>query len=77
MISIWLIGWGTELSQHNNQSTNNQIPITKYQSTNNQIKMTFTIAQIAALLGGEVQGDNSLTVNQLAKIEEGVACDEL
>ncbi len=34
--------------------------------------MTFTIAQIAALIGGEVQGDNSLTVNQLAKIEEGV-----
>ena len=34
--------------------------------------MTFTIAQIAALLGGEVQGNDSLTVNQLAKIEEGV-----
>jgi UDP-3-O-[3-hydroxymyristoyl] glucosamine N-acyltransferase len=32
--------------------------------------MKFTITQIAALLGGEVQGDGNLTVDKLAKIDE-------
>ena len=32
--------------------------------------MQFTLSQIAQLLGGRVQGDESLTVNTLAKIEE-------
>lgn len=33
--------------------------------------MQFTVKQIAHLLNGEVLGDDSLTVNKLAKIEEG------
>ena len=33
--------------------------------------MQFTIKQIANLLNGEVQGDDSLTVSKLAKIEQG------
>jgi UDP-3-O-[3-hydroxymyristoyl] glucosamine N-acyltransferase len=33
--------------------------------------MQFTIKQIAHLLNGEVQGDDSLTVSKLAKIEQG------
>ncbi len=33
--------------------------------------MEFTVKQIATLLGGEVTGDDSLTVKTLAKIEEG------
>ncbi len=33
--------------------------------------MQFTIKQIANLLNGEVRGDESLTVNKLAKIEQG------
>ncbi|GAB3518895.1 UDP-3-O-(3-hydroxymyristoyl)glucosamine N-acyltransferase [Emticicia fontis] len=33
--------------------------------------MQFTIKQIAHLLNGEVRGDDSLTVNKLAKIEQG------
>ncbi|GAA4404160.1 UDP-3-O-(3-hydroxymyristoyl)glucosamine N-acyltransferase [Nibrella viscosa] len=33
--------------------------------------MEFTVKQIAMLLGGEVDGDDSLVINQLAKIEEG------
>jgi UDP-3-O-[3-hydroxymyristoyl] glucosamine N-acyltransferase len=37
--------------------------------------MQFTIKQIAHLLNGEVRGDDSLTVNKLAKIEQGNAGD--
>ncbi len=33
--------------------------------------MEFTVRQIAALLDGNVQGDDSLSINTLAKIEEG------
>ncbi|MBA4851158.1 UDP-3-O-(3-hydroxymyristoyl)glucosamine N-acyltransferase [Emticicia sp. BO119] len=33
--------------------------------------MQFTIKQIAHLINGEVQGDDSLTVSKLAKIEQG------
>ncbi|MES2519587.1 MAG: UDP-3-O-(3-hydroxymyristoyl)glucosamine N-acyltransferase [Bacteroidota bacterium] len=33
--------------------------------------MEFTVEQIAQMLNGEVKGDKSLKVNQLAKIEEG------
>lgn len=33
--------------------------------------MQFTVKQIAHLLNGEVRGDDSLTVNKLAKIEQG------
>lgn len=33
--------------------------------------MEFTVKQIAMLLGGEVDGDDSLVINQLSKIEEG------
>ncbi len=33
--------------------------------------MEFTVKQIAELLNGEVRGDETLIVNQLAKIEEG------
>ena len=33
--------------------------------------MEFTVEQIAQMLNGEVRGDKSLKVNQLAKIEEG------
>jgi UDP-3-O-[3-hydroxymyristoyl] glucosamine N-acyltransferase len=33
--------------------------------------MEFTAGQIAEMLGGQVQGDASCTVNQLAKLEEG------
>jgi UDP-3-O-[3-hydroxymyristoyl] glucosamine N-acyltransferase len=33
--------------------------------------MEFTVRQIANLLNGEIQGDDSLTINQLSKIEEG------
>jgi UDP-3-O-[3-hydroxymyristoyl] glucosamine N-acyltransferase len=33
--------------------------------------MEFTIKQIAHLINGEVRGDDSLKINQLAKIEEG------
>jgi UDP-3-O-[3-hydroxymyristoyl] glucosamine N-acyltransferase len=33
--------------------------------------MKFTVKQIAHLLNGEVQGDDSLIINQLSKIEEG------
>lgn len=33
--------------------------------------MEFTIKQIANLINGEVRGDDSLIINQLAKIEEG------
>jgi UDP-3-O-[3-hydroxymyristoyl] glucosamine N-acyltransferase len=35
--------------------------------------MEFTVKQIAQLLGGEVQGDESLKINKLAKIDEGTA----
>lgn len=35
--------------------------------------MEFTVKQIAGLLGGEIEGDENLKVNQLAKIEEGKA----
>jgi len=35
--------------------------------------MEFTVRQIAALLNGNVQGDDSLSINQLSKIEEGVS----
>ncbi len=37
--------------------------------------MKFTVKQIALLLNGDVKGDESLTVSQLAKIEEGKAGD--
>lgn len=33
--------------------------------------MHFTAGQIATLLGGELQGDSSLIINNIAKIEEG------
>lgn len=33
--------------------------------------MEFTVKQIASLLNGEVAGDDTLTINQLSKIEEG------
>ena len=33
--------------------------------------MEFTVKQIAGLLGGEIEGDESLKINQLSKIEEG------
>lgn len=33
--------------------------------------MEFTVKQIAQLLGGEVQGNDALRINSLAKIEEG------
>jgi UDP-3-O-[3-hydroxymyristoyl] glucosamine N-acyltransferase len=33
--------------------------------------MEFTVKQIAGLLGGEIEGDESLIINQLSKIEEG------
>jgi UDP-3-O-[3-hydroxymyristoyl] glucosamine N-acyltransferase len=33
--------------------------------------MEFTVEQIALMLNGEIKGDKSLKVNQLAKIEEG------
>ncbi|MFN8344960.1 MAG: UDP-3-O-(3-hydroxymyristoyl)glucosamine N-acyltransferase [Spirosomataceae bacterium] len=33
--------------------------------------MEFTVKQIAGLLGGEVEGDEDLIINQLSKIEEG------
>jgi UDP-3-O-[3-hydroxymyristoyl] glucosamine N-acyltransferase len=33
--------------------------------------MEFTVEQIAFMLNGEVKGDKSLKVSQLAKIEEG------
>ncbi len=35
--------------------------------------MEFTVAQIAGMLGGSVEGNGSLVVSKLAKIEEGVA----
>ncbi len=35
--------------------------------------MKFTATQVAELLNGKIEGDSSNTVNQLAKIEEGVA----
>ncbi len=35
--------------------------------------MEFTVIQIAAMLGGQVEGDGERKVNQLAKIEEGTA----
>jgi UDP-3-O-[3-hydroxymyristoyl] glucosamine N-acyltransferase len=35
--------------------------------------MEFTVAQLAQLLGGDVEGDASRKVNQLAKIEDGAA----
>ena len=34
--------------------------------------MEFTAKQIAAYIGGEVVGDENVTVNTFAKIEEGV-----
>jgi UDP-3-O-[3-hydroxymyristoyl] glucosamine N-acyltransferase len=37
--------------------------------------MKFTVKQIAHLLNGEVRGDESLTISQLAKIEEGTKGD--
>ncbi|GAB2642171.1 UDP-3-O-(3-hydroxymyristoyl)glucosamine N-acyltransferase [Emticicia sediminis] len=37
--------------------------------------MKFTVKQIAHLLNGEVKGDESLTISQLAKIEEGTTGD--
>lgn len=37
--------------------------------------MKFTVKQIAHLLNGEVKGDESLSISQLAKIEEGSAGD--
>ncbi len=37
--------------------------------------MKFTVKQIAHLLNGEVKGDESLTISQLAKIEEGTNGD--
>jgi UDP-3-O-[3-hydroxymyristoyl] glucosamine N-acyltransferase len=37
--------------------------------------MKFTVKQIAYLLNGEVRGDDSLTISQLAKIEEGTTGD--
>ncbi len=33
--------------------------------------MEFTVRQIAALINGKIQGNDSLSINQLAKIEEG------
>jgi len=33
--------------------------------------MEFTVAQLAQMLGGDVEGDASRTINRLAKIEEG------
>lgn len=33
--------------------------------------MEFTVRQIAALIDGKIQGNDSLSINQLAKIEEG------
>lgn len=36
-----------------------------------QSRMEFTIRQIAALINGKIQGNDSLSINQLAKIEEG------
>jgi UDP-3-O-[3-hydroxymyristoyl] glucosamine N-acyltransferase len=33
--------------------------------------MEFTVKQIAGLLGGEIEGDESLKISQLSKIEEG------
>ena len=35
--------------------------------------MEFSAAQIAALLGGTVEGNENTTVSNLSKIEEGVA----
>jgi UDP-3-O-[3-hydroxymyristoyl] glucosamine N-acyltransferase len=35
--------------------------------------MEFSAAQIAALLGGTVEGDENVAVSNLSKIEEGVA----
>ena len=32
--------------------------------------MEFTIQQVAAILGGEVQGDGTLAINMLAKIQD-------
>lgn len=37
--------------------------------------MKFTVKQIAHLLNGEIKGDESLTISQLAKIEEGTTGD--
>lgn len=37
--------------------------------------MKFTVKQIAHLLNGEVKGDESLSISQLAKIEEGTTGD--
>ncbi len=37
--------------------------------------MKFTVKQIAHLLNGEIKGDESLTISQLAKIEEGTIGD--
>ena len=34
--------------------------------------MEFSAAQIAALLGGTVEGDENTTVSNLSKIEDGV-----
>ncbi|MFN4145009.1 MAG: UDP-3-O-(3-hydroxymyristoyl)glucosamine N-acyltransferase [Runella sp.] len=33
--------------------------------------MEFTVKQIAGLLGGDIEGEENLTISQLAKIEEG------
>ncbi len=33
--------------------------------------MEFTVRQVAALINGKIQGNDSLSINQLAKIEEG------
>jgi len=35
--------------------------------------MEFTVKQIAGLLGGEIEGDENLKINQLSKIEEGIS----
>ena len=37
--------------------------------------MQFTVKQIAHLINGEVRGEDSLTVNKLAKIEQGIPGD--
>ncbi|RYF53050.1 MAG: hypothetical protein EOO39_41315 [Cytophagaceae bacterium] len=37
--------------------------------------MEFTVRQIATLLGGEVEGDETLPIRNIAKIEEGAVGD--
>jgi len=45
--------------------------VQKQTPTTTTPRMEFTVEQIALMLNGEVKGDKSLKVSQLAKIEDG------